>query len=351
MTSVDVTVRGAGILGLSCAWALVQRGARVRVIDPAGPGAGSSGGVVGALAPHVPENWNEKKAFQLDSLLSATAFWDGVETAGGQSAGYLRSGRLQPLADAAAVELARARCATAAELWQGRATWQVIAAAEAPGAWRPDSPSGFLVHDTMTARLHPRLACAALVAALAVRGVRVLGDGAEEGAVLHATGAPGLVELSRHAGRQIGVPIKGQAALLRHDAAALPQIFAGGVHVIPHVDGTTAIGSTSERDFASAAPDGLLDGVIAAARAAVPALRDAPVIERWAGMRPRARTRAPVLGHWPGRPGHFIANGGFKIGFGMAPGIAHAMAALLLEEDDSAIPAGFRVEPLFPTAT
>ena len=29
-----------------------------QVIDPAGPGAGASGGVVGALAPHAPDKWN-----------------------------------------------------------------------------------------------------------------------------------------------------------------------------------------------------------------------------------------------------------------------------------------------------
>ena len=55
MASVDVTVRGAGIFGLSIAWACVRRGASVRVVDPAGPGAGSSGGIVGALAPHVQQ--------------------------------------------------------------------------------------------------------------------------------------------------------------------------------------------------------------------------------------------------------------------------------------------------------
>ncbi|WP_412509844.1 FAD-dependent oxidoreductase, partial [Roseovarius sp. SYSU LYC5161] len=60
----DITVMGAGIFGLSCAWCCLKRGARVRVIDPGGPGAGASGGIVGALAPHVPENWNDKKAFQ-----------------------------------------------------------------------------------------------------------------------------------------------------------------------------------------------------------------------------------------------------------------------------------------------
>ena len=72
---VDITIRGAGIFGLSVAWACVKRGARIQVIDPYGPAAGSSGGIVGALAPHVPEKWNTKKAFQLDSLLMAKDFW------------------------------------------------------------------------------------------------------------------------------------------------------------------------------------------------------------------------------------------------------------------------------------
>ncbi|MCI5042840.1 MAG: FAD-dependent oxidoreductase, partial [Donghicola eburneus] len=41
--------------------------------------------------------------------------------------------------------------------------------------------------------------------------------------------------------------------------------------------------------------------------------------------------------------GQFIANGGFKIGFGMAPGVARVMADLVLEGRDG-IPQGFRVE-------
>ena len=57
----DVTIRGAGIFGLSIAWECARRGAKVTVVDPQGVAAGSSGGIVGALAPHVPENWNSKK--------------------------------------------------------------------------------------------------------------------------------------------------------------------------------------------------------------------------------------------------------------------------------------------------
>ena len=50
-----------------------------------------------------------------------------------------------------------------------------------------------------------------------------------------------------------------------------------------------------------------------------------------------------MLGAWPGRAGHFVANGGFKIGFGMAPKVAEVMADLVLEGRDG-VPAGFRVE-------
>ncbi|MDF1856918.1 FAD-binding oxidoreductase [Pseudooceanicola sp.] len=341
----DVTIRGAGIFGLSIAWACLLRGARVRVIDPQGPGAGSSGGLVGALAPHVPENWNEKKAFQLDSLLMAESFWAGVAVASGRDPGYLRSGRLQPLADDRAVEMAQARADGAAALWRGRASWAVVATA-ALDAWRAESPTGFHIHDTLSARLHPQQACAALAAAVLARGGEILTEAREQGAVLHATGAAGLADLSASFQRPVGTGVKGQAALLRLDRRAAPQLFCDGVHVVPHADGTIAIGSTSERAYSD--PRGVdeqLEAVIAKARAAVPALRAAPVIARWAGLRPRAKSRAPLLGPWPGRPGHFIANGGFKIGFGMAPKVAEVMADLLLEGCD-AIPQGFHSDQI-----
>ena len=67
------------------------------------------------------------------------------------------------------------------------------------------------------------------------------------------------------------------------------------------------------------------------------------MLERWAGLRPRAATRAPILGAWPGRDGQFIANGGFKIGFGMAPKVARVMADLVLDRTDG-IPPALRVE-------
>jgi glycine oxidase len=333
MATADVTVMGAGVFGLSVAYACAKRGAVVRVIDPAGVAAGSSGGLVGALAPHVPENWNEKKAFQFESLIMAQAFWAGVEDLTGADVGYAWSGRLQPLADERAVDLAHARALTAADLWEGKAIWEVVEAGDA--AWMPPSPTGLVVRDTLSALIHPRRATRALADAVIALGGEVLTEGTAQGRIVWATGWAGVAEIG-------GNGVKGQAALLRHNAVGQPQLFADALHIIPHRDGTVAIGSTSEREFDDPkATDAGLDDVLARAIAAFPVLAEAEVIERWAGVRPRSKSRAPVLGAHPLRDGEFIANGGFKIGFGMAPKVGDVMADLVLDERDT-VPDGFR---------
>ena len=338
---VDVTIRGAGIFGLACAWACAKRGASVRVVDPHGVGAGSSGGIVGALAPHVPENWNEKKAFQFESLRMAEPFWAEVANVGGGDPGYARTGRLQPVADEAALGLAQARAISAADLWQGFAEWTLERGAQ---GWAPASPTGWVIRDTLTARLHPRNACEALARALVALGGQIEAEAPDEGHVLWATGWRGLEALSEALARPVGNGVKGQAVLLRHDARNAPQLFVDGLHIVPHADGTVAIGSTSEREFSDpSSVDAQCDALLTRAREALPLLRDAEVLERWAGVRPRARSRAPMLGQHPVHEGAFIANGGFKIGFGMTPAVAEVMADLMLDGNDR-IPEGFRVE-------
>ncbi|WP_370228013.1 NAD(P)/FAD-dependent oxidoreductase, partial [Cognatishimia sp.] len=247
----DVTIYGAGIFGLSVAWSCVTRGARVQVIDPYGVAAGSSGGIVGALAPHTPENWNDKKEFQFQSLIMAEDYWKDISSVAGMPSGYARTGRLQPIADARAQELAEARREGARRLWQGKAAWDIKEAAEFDG-WCPESPTGLVIKDTLSARIHPRQACAALAAAVRAKGGEILNetpDNGPRGSVVWATGWQGLVQMSQELGRQVGNGVKGQAILLECDRAELPQLFADTLHIIPHSDGTVAIGSTSERDF------------------------------------------------------------------------------------------------------
>lgn len=343
----EITVRGAGVFGLAIAFECARRGAKVRVIETARIGAGSSGGHVGALAPHVPENWNPKKAFQLESLLMAQGFWDAVREIGGGDAGYGRVGRIQPLKDEAAIALARARGEGATALWQGQAVWEIREIAEF-GAFVPPSPTGLVIYDTLSARAAPRAAAHALAAAIRALGGEILiGDHPDRGIVIHATGAEGLRALSERFGKPVGQGIKGQSALLDGTGLAglrsAPQVYTDSLHIIAHADGTIAIGSTTEREFDDpSSTDASLEALIAKARALCPALIDAPVIDRWAGARPRAKTRAPMLGAWPDRDGHFIANGGFKIGFGMAPKVAATMADLVLEGINT-IPEGFHV--------
>lgn len=341
MASGDrVTICGGGIFGLACAYEMARRGARVRVIEPRAPGAGASGGTVGALAPHVPGEWSEKKRFQFDSLMQAEGFWAGVQAVSGQDPGYARLGRLQPVADERAAALAEKRGAAARACWGEAAVWQLRAVSDF--RYAPVSPTGLVLFDSLSARIAPRRAIAALAGAIVALGGSVVPDGPEDGAVLHATGWQGLDDLSRIFGRFIGHGEKGQSALLACAAPDAPQVYGNGVHVVPHADGTTAIGSTTERDYDDpASTDTQLDDLIARARALCPWLGNAPVIDRWASARPRSVTRGPLLGRFPGREGHFIANGGFKIGFGLAPKIAAVMADLILDGHD-AIPEDFR---------
>ena len=338
---MDVTVRGAGIFGLSIAWACVRRGAKVQVMDPRGVGSRSSGGIVGALAPHVPENWNAKKKFQFESLVAAETFWQGVEEVAGSSSGYARLGRIQPIPDLNSLEIARVRSKNAETLWKGLAEWKVI---NSPPNFAPLSPTGYWIKDTLSARINPRSACQSLELALRRQGVRFFKQGQNLGATVWATGIDDLTRISKILEIPFGSGVKGQAALFDFDKRHEPQLFADSIHFIPHENRTLAVGSTSEREYENPTrTDEKLDIMIAKAKALLPELQNVQIIKKWADVRPRSRSRAPVLGRHPLDDKSFIANGGFKIGFGMAPKIAEVMADFILE-GTNAIPSDFQPE-------
>ena len=325
----DITIRGAGIFGLAIAWECIKRGARVRIIDPRGSGGGASGGIVGAMAPHVPEKWNVKKEFQFQSLISAGAFWHELKEEYGISSGYARFGRVQPIKDEASLILAKKRCGNAKTLWKGKANLWI---SSGQPIWGLKSATGYWLYDDLTARINPKKACLALETALNANGVRVLKSGNSKGVVLWATGVHDLLRISKRYNSSFGKGIKGQAALFELDRSNAPQIFAESINFVPHANGTMAVGSTSEVKYYNAKIcDRKLDELISSAKGLVPELETAKVIMRWAEVRPRVISRSPVMGHHPIDSNAFIANGGFKIGFGIANKVAKLMADLILD--------------------
>jgi glycine oxidase len=130
--------------------------------------------------------------------------------------------------------------------------------------------------------------------------------------------------------------VKGQAALLAADIdPALPTIFRDGLYVVAHEGGHVAVGSTSENSFVDPfSTDEQLDALIEAARDMVPVLRDAPVIERWAGLRPKAIDRDPMVGRHPENHNLIALTGGFKVSFGLAHRLAEA--AICIASDANA---------------
>ena len=337
MAIPDVEIRGAGVFGLAVAFACAKRGAVVRVVEKRRIGAGASGGPVGSLSPHAPDNWNLKKQFQFESLAMAKDWWGELQLISGVNPGFLRKGRIQPVVTERGLKLSRQRAEHAKVNWKQLADWRVVRVEELDG-WRLSTPIGWAVHDTLSARINPTEALRSMAAALSSFGCEVI-QGEDPapagGAVVWATGYEGLIELSEEFGLEIGSGEKGQAILLEFAASDKPQAYADGVHVVPHADGTTAIGSTSEREFESVSDtDERLDQLHAKAVRMLPELEGAPVLKRWAGIRPRSRSRAPLLGKHPRKKRSFVANGGFKTGFGVAPLVGEVIADLVLEGID-----------------
>lgn len=346
----DVVIVGAGIFGLSCAWSCLRSGLRVIVVERDTPGSGASGGVVGAMSPHVPERWDPLKQFQLEALISAGPHWAGVEKISGRRTGFGRVGRLIPIADAAALGRARERAGVAAARWKDAASWRVREADGFANWLDPGAAPSGVIHETLSARIRPREAVAALAAAVEALGGDIRPgwavDGFSPGAVEGPTGrlraektvlAAGLdafALLAPYLGPGAGSGVKGQAMLLRASVPGRPPtIFADGTYIVAHDDGTIAVGSTSENQWQDAtATDAKLDAVRDRAERICPAIRGAPEIRRWAGVRPKARRRDPMLGPVPGCDGLFVATGGFKIGFGVAHALGDVIARMVQGE-------------------
>lgn len=355
-------------------WAAVKAerlGIETLLVDAATLGSGASGGLLGALMPHMPDRWSDKKQFQFDALIDLESEIAQVERATGLSAGYRRCGRIIPLPKQHLRAIAERHQKDAGQNWKTpdrQFHWHVADDPACGDAWvdRATGEAGFVL-DTLAGRVSPRALTGVLAAFIRTarhvqvaehRGVISLDPG--QGRALLSSGddvrfGHAIIANGHHAfsmmrdaagladGMSLGQPVKGQAALL--DAKcdpAMPVVFLSGLYVVPHEDGTVAVGSTSEDDFEDPyATDEKLDLLVSKAKSIVPSLAGAVVIERWAGLRPKAIGRDPMVGSIPGRPGLVALTGGFKVSFGLAHHLADAALAAVCGQT-ATLPDSFR---------
>ena len=354
-------------MGLWAALHAGRRGLDVVLAEKRRIGQGASGGLLGALLPYMPDRWDMKKQLQLDALVSLEAEIRALETETGLSAGYRRSGRIIPLGKPHLRVIAEGHEQDALKAWRkdGRSFfWHVLN--ETPVSGWPEIEAIGFVHDTLAARVSPRDLVAVLRSALRqmpnVTMAEQCGlvsldpeksnaefDGGQRLAFAHIILANGwesfefLGRIGPVLPKPIGQAVKGQSALLKADIdPTWPVLFEDGLYIVPHDNGTVAVGSTSENQFESPfTTDGQLDDLIEQARGLVPALREASVIERWAGLRPKASLRDPIVGPHPDFGNVIALTGGFKITFGLAHLLARMVVGYVFGEKPIGLPESF----------
>ncbi|MBZ7922779.1 FAD-binding oxidoreductase [Ensifer adhaerens] len=351
----ELLVIGGGVMGLWAALCAARKGMKVRLVEQRAIGAGASGGLLGALMPHMPDRWNEKKQFQFDALVSLEEEVAQLEAQTGLSTGYRRTGRLMPLAKAHLRDIALRHEQDAQQQWRSGARqffWHVQE--NGPEGWPAEEATAHgVVFDTLAARVSPRRTLSALRAALSQWHNVLIDEGSGVHSILPAHGQverddgsrlsfdhciisagvgsfPLIDAVSGPLKATSGTAVKGQAALLKADVDPdLPIIFTDGVYVVAHDDGHVAIGSTSENSFADPlSTDELLDDLLRRATLLAPRLADARMVERWAGLRPKSAGREPTVGRHPDHPNISVLTGGFKVSFG----IAHRLGRFVIDE-------------------
>ncbi|MBD8894013.1 NAD(P)/FAD-dependent oxidoreductase [Roseibium litorale] len=365
----DLAVVGAGVFGLSIAREALRQGLSVIVLEKDKVGAGSSGGLLGALMPHMPARWNPKKAFQFAALSSLEAHALALEEETGVSTGYARCGRILPLTTQDKLDHHLERAEEALERWRPEETgfrYQVEPAGSRSGWLSPEAAPFGLVHETLAARMSPRGCLQALARFIDLSGKGKLLEGAEVTGFDETTGrialksgaeeilAERLVAASGHqafpviaelTGQMIGRGEKGQALLMEGKGLEdRPAIYCDGLYVVPHENGTVAIGSTSDREFTDASVDPeRTRELVERATAFCPSLKGRDVTSVWAGIRPRCNRRDPLVGLLPGYKKTFAATGGFKISFGIAHLVAECLVAEITgREAATPLPGSFR---------
>jgi glycine oxidase len=358
----DVTVVGAGPIGLAVAWRAARRDLKIKVYDPE-PGSGASYAAAGMLAPVAESTFGERALTGL--LLDSAARWPGfaaeLTAATGLDLGYRTDGTLvvaltaDDLAEAERLRAYQAGLGLPIHPLRGghlRDREPLLSPRVRGGAYAPDD------HQVDPRRLVVALRAACRAAGVAFEPVslpalpgrlppepspqRPARDGLPAGRVVVAAGC-GSAALTGLPVRQV----KGQILRLRAPDGQPPGFrhvlrgYADGRHVylVPRADGEVVVGATVEERSDDAVTAGGVLELLRAAVDLVPELAEYELTEACVRHRPGTPDNAPILGELPGRPDVLVATGHHRHGIVLTPLTADALAAALAGEP---LPAGLR---------
>lgn len=128
-------------------------------------------------------------------------------------------------------------------------------------------------------------------------------------------------------------PVRGQMVQLQLPAQPFRCVIEHGRrYLVPRRDGLILIGSTEEdAGFVKQTTTQGIAGLLEFAKSLVPELAAAEVVRSWAGLRPGSPDELPLLGSVPEFSNLFVGAGHFRAGLQMSPGTGTILADLLLD--------------------
>lgn len=337
----DFVIIGAGAIGLSSAFELAERGARVTVLERGQVGRESSWAGGGILSPLLPWFYGAEVNDLSEYSRAVLPEWcRHLQALSGVDPEYLETGLLvlPPFQHDQAAD------------WCERHGWRWDVRPERDFLERGGDEAALWLPDVAQVR-NPRLV-QALRGAAAARGVRIVESAEVTGfetqggrvitlatsqgefgadAFVVAAGAwsgalPGLDLL-----RQRIYPVRGQMLLFQLPPGALSTvIYQDGRYLIPRRDGHVLVGSTLEQvGFDKSTTEEAKRDLLALAASLLPGASELVLARHWSGLRPGSPDNVPVIGRYPGYDNLFVNSGHFRYGVTMAPGAARLLASLI----------------------
>lgn len=132
-------------------------------------------------------------------------------------------------------------------------------------------------------------------------------------------------------------PVRGQIVQLQMDRLPFQCVLeVGRRYLVPRPDGLILIGSTEEDvGYQKANTADGVSSLLDFACSLVPELRQASIVKMWSGLRPYSPDELPLLGQIGEFPNLFIGTGHFRAGLQMSPATGTILADLLTDTEPS----------------